>query len=134
MSWINMERNVTMLCIAVRKDWLILKRIALCIWYNILKKSLCPKNISFISLIMIRIISLNQHGRWSYLMQCCLNRLIDLKALSSELFFWCFYCCSRIFCFQHHFFLLRLNLTPSTNIELLTAPCNVDQIDWFALK
>ena len=39
-------------------------------------------------------------------------------------FFWCYYCCSRIFCFQHHFYLLRLNLTSSTNIELLTALCN----------
>ena len=129
MPWINMERNVTTLCIVMRKDWFILKRIALCICYNILKKSFCSKNISFISLIMIMIISLNQHGRGSYLMQCCLNRSIYLKALSSELFFWCFYCCSRIFYFHHHFYLLRLNLTPSTNNELLTAPYNVDQID-----
>ena len=51
-------------------------------------------------------------------MQCCLNRPIYLKALSSEL---------RIlfmFCFQCHLYYVRLNLTSSTNIDLLTALCS----------
>ena len=38
MSWINIEHNIAILCIVIRKDWFILKRIPVFIWYNILKK------------------------------------------------------------------------------------------------
>ena len=58
-------------------------------------------------------------------MQYCLNT----EGLLSELRILLIFCCSRIFCFQRHFYLLRLNLTSSTNIELSTALCNAGQID-----
>ena len=52
MARINIEQ-VTILCIVAKKDWFILKRIRVFIWYNILKKLLSPENFSFISLMMI---------------------------------------------------------------------------------
>ena len=85
MSWINIEHNVTILCIVLRKDWFVFKNCLSLFGTTFSKKSLCPENISFISHIMIMVISLNQHGIGSYLMQCRLNSRIYLKALPSEL-------------------------------------------------
>ena len=130
MSWINNGHSVTIPYIVVRKDWYIKRNYCLYLVQHSQKNSLCLENISFISVIMIIIISLNQHWIGSYLMHCRLNRSIYLKALSSNyVLFWGSYCWTRIFCFWRHFYLSRLNLTSSTNIELLTALCNVAQID-----
>ena len=78
MSWIN----YTMHC--CEKRLVYIKKNSCLYLVQHSQKSLCPENISFISLIMI-MISLNQYRIGSYLMQCCLNRPIYLKALSSEL-------------------------------------------------
>ena len=59
---LNIEHDTITIRTVVRKDRLILKRIPVFYGRIFSKNSLCPGNISFISLIMIMIISLNQHG------------------------------------------------------------------------
>ena len=63
-------------------------------------------------------------------MQCRLIKPMYLKALLSELrILLMFLLLQQNFLLSASFLSSEANLASSTNIELLTAPCNVDQID-----